>query len=190
MNLFIARRTDCSDTPICRAISAWANPWFDVNSSVHETATQASRGSRSCDMNASTDLRIFNALKRGVSVLSMVIGKRFDRIDRMGVIGCCVPIRWVKKFGLVEVFHAGVSKSGGFPFSTWGGARRITKPEKINPDGEGIKSIIFLIYFLSFRPILLIGCNLNSIRVRAGATRPSTGSISRKHRCSGMMRMQ
>lgn len=24
--------------------------------------------------------------------------------------GCCVPIRWVKKFGLVEVFHAGVSK--------------------------------------------------------------------------------
>jgi hypothetical protein len=39
-----------------------------------------------------------------------MIGKRFDRIDRMRGIAGNVPIRWVKKFGLVEVFHAGVSK--------------------------------------------------------------------------------
>jgi hypothetical protein len=30
MNLFIARRTDCPDTPICRAISASVNLLVDV----------------------------------------------------------------------------------------------------------------------------------------------------------------
>ena len=39
-----------------------------------------------------------------------MIGKRFDRIDRVGRITGKIPIGWVKKFGLVEVFHAGVSK--------------------------------------------------------------------------------
>ena len=39
-----------------------------------------------------------------------MIGKRFDRIDRVRVITGGIPIRWIEKFGLVEVFHAGVSK--------------------------------------------------------------------------------
>jgi hypothetical protein len=59
VNLFVARRTDCSETPFCRAISASVNLLVDVNPIVHETATQASRGSVARAMNTSTDLRIF-----------------------------------------------------------------------------------------------------------------------------------
>src|ERR1700716_3135554 len=67
----------------------------------------------------------------------MVIGKRFDRIDRMGVIGCCVPIRWVKKFGLVEVFHAGVEqKCRDFLLPQCGRYSRKTKRERENERGK------------------------------------------------------
>src|SRR5260221_712801 len=34
--------------------------------------------------------------------LGWVAEKRFDRIDRMVVVGCCVPIGWITKFGFVE----------------------------------------------------------------------------------------
>jgi hypothetical protein len=39
-----------------------------------------------------------------------MIRKRFEIVDRVVRITGKIPIRWVKKFGLVEVFHAGVSE--------------------------------------------------------------------------------
>ena len=76
MNLFIARRTDCSDTPICRAISASVNLLVDVNSSVHETATQASRGSVARLMNTFNGRQDSHTLNRGRPLRSGVIGNR------------------------------------------------------------------------------------------------------------------
>jgi hypothetical protein len=143
VNLVTARRTDCSDTPICRAISASVNLLVDVNSSVREIATQASRGSVARDMNTSTDLRIFMHSSAASRYSVMVIGKRFDLIDRVCVITGQIPIRWIEKFGLVvEVFHAEVSKGAGFPFITCGHYRRITKPERPGPKRENGNSRI------------------------------------------------
>src|SRR5258707_15877319 len=65
----------------------------------------------------------------------MVIGKRFDRIDRVVVVGCCVAIGWITKFGFVEgEIHAGESKSAGFSLTTVRALSSNNQPEKICAD--------------------------------------------------------
>jgi hypothetical protein len=65
----------------------------------------------------------------------MVIGKRFEIVNRVVRIAGRIPISRVKEFGLVEVFHAGVEQNrSGSPFITCGRYRRMTKPEKIGGD--------------------------------------------------------
>ncbi len=48
--------------------------------------------------------------------------QRFDRIDRVSVVTRNVPIGWIEKFGLIEVFHAGVERNAPGAFLLAGGA--------------------------------------------------------------------